>query len=84
MLFRSPRALARESDKVRGRGWATAAGEREEGLNAVAVPVLDRSGSLTAILGVQGPAARLGAGPMRAAAELLAGHAARLDPLSWS
>jgi DNA-binding IclR family transcriptional regulator len=79
-----PEALWQEADQVRRRGWATAASEREEGLNAVAVPVLDSSGHLAAILGVQGPAVRLGDGPMRAAAGLLAEHAAALEPVSWS
>jgi IclR family acetate operon transcriptional repressor len=79
-----PAALSREAAEVLRRGWAQAAGEREEGLNAVAVPVLDRSGHLAAVLGVQGPDSRLGDEPMRAAAELLAKHAAQLEAVSWS
>src|SRR5205807_684605 len=47
-----------EVAQVRDRGWAQALGEREEDMNAAAVPVLDRSGKLVAILGVQGPALR--------------------------
>ena len=43
---------------MRERGWAGAVGEREPDLNALAAPVLGRSGELAAILGVQGPAAR--------------------------
>jgi len=46
-------------ERVRSRGWAEAAGEREPDLNALAAPVFDRHGGLAAILGVQGPAARL-------------------------
>jgi DNA-binding IclR family transcriptional regulator len=60
-----------EIAQVRERGWAQALGEREEDLNAVAAPVLDRSGTLVAILGVQGPAVRFSPRAMRAAVELL-------------
>ncbi|MEA2382549.1 MAG: IclR family transcriptional regulator, regulon repressor [Solirubrobacteraceae bacterium] len=52
-------ALAAEIDSVRSRGWAEAAGEREPDLNALGAPVFGRSGELAAVLGVQGPAARL-------------------------
>jgi DNA-binding IclR family transcriptional regulator len=44
---------------VRERGWAEAAGEREPDLNALAAPVFGRGGELQAVLGLQGPAARL-------------------------
>jgi len=54
-----PDALAAEIETVRARGWAEAAGEREPDLNALAAPVFGRSGELAAILGLQGPAARL-------------------------
>jgi IclR family acetate operon transcriptional repressor len=64
---------------IRTRGWAQALGEREEDLNAVAVPVLGRSGQLVAILGVQGPAVRFSPRAMRAAVELLAEKAALIS-----
>ncbi|MBW3615706.1 MAG: hypothetical protein KY439_10425, partial [Actinobacteria bacterium] len=48
--------LEREIGRVREHGWAQLAGEREEDLNAVAVPVLDSSATLVAVLGVQGAA----------------------------
>jgi DNA-binding IclR family transcriptional regulator len=54
-----PEALASEIDRVREQGWAEAAGEREPDLNALAVPVFGRSGELAAVVGLQGPAARL-------------------------
>jgi DNA-binding IclR family transcriptional regulator len=54
-----PGALAADVDAVRSRGWAEAAGEREPDLNALAAPVFGRSGELAAVLGLQGPAARL-------------------------
>jgi IclR family acetate operon transcriptional repressor len=63
---------------IRDRGWAQAIGEREEDLNAVAVPVLGR-GKLAAILGVQGPAVRFSPRAMRTAVELLAEGAAQIS-----
>lgn len=51
--------LAREIEAVRQRGYGTVFGEREVDVNAVAAPVFDRSGTLAAILGIQGPATRL-------------------------
>ena len=44
---------------MREQGWAEAEGEREPDLNALAAPVAGRGGELVAILGLQGPAARL-------------------------
>jgi len=41
-------------------------GEREPDLNALAAPVIGRGGELVAILGLQGPAARLPASTRRA------------------
>jgi DNA-binding IclR family transcriptional regulator len=52
-------ALAAEVATVRRRGYATAIGEREPDLSAVAAPVFDRTGTLAAILGLQGPTSRL-------------------------
>ena len=71
--------LDAELAAIRSRGWAWAAGEREDDLNAVAVPVLARDGTLAAILGVQGPAARFSPRAMRAAVESLAGKAAQIS-----
>jgi len=51
--------LAAELERVRADGLAEAAGEREPDLNALAAPVFDRRGALAAIVGVQGPAARM-------------------------
>jgi DNA-binding IclR family transcriptional regulator len=58
-------ALADELDRVRGAGVAEAVGEREPDLNGLAAPVLGRGGDLVAILGLQGPAARLPAATRR-------------------
>lgn len=51
--------LLEELARVRRRGYATAVGEFEEGLNGVAAPVLDARGSIVAAVGVFGPAGRL-------------------------
>jgi IclR family acetate operon transcriptional repressor len=61
------------------RGWGQALGEREEDLNAVAVPVLNQSGKLVAILGIQGPAVRFSPRVMRSAVELLMERAERIS-----
>jgi IclR family acetate operon transcriptional repressor len=73
-----PAALAAEVALVRERGWAEAVGEREPDLNAVAAPVLGRGGALAAVLGVQGPSARLTARRRRSALELLLEEAGAL------
>jgi DNA-binding IclR family transcriptional regulator len=51
--------LERAVQEVRDRGYATVFGEREPDVNAIAAPVWGRNGELAAILGIQGPAARL-------------------------
>jgi DNA-binding IclR family transcriptional regulator len=51
--------LAAEVRAVRERGYGLVFGEREVDVNAIAAPVFDRTGSLAAILGIQGPAGRL-------------------------
>jgi DNA-binding IclR family transcriptional regulator len=52
-------ALATEVEVIRARGWGEAIGERDPDLGGLAAPVLDRTGVLVAIVGVQGPAVRL-------------------------
>jgi DNA-binding IclR family transcriptional regulator len=42
------------------RGWAVSHGEREDGLSAVAAPVLGRSGRVVAALSLSGPSVRFG------------------------
>jgi DNA-binding IclR family transcriptional regulator len=71
--------LEAEVERVREQGWAWALGEREEDLNAVASPVLDRAGRLVAILGVQGPAARFSRRVMHRAVELQLERAALIS-----
>jgi IclR family acetate operon transcriptional repressor len=66
-----PTALSGELERVRSAGVAEAVGEREPDLNALAAPVSGRGGELVAILGLQGPAARLPASTRRALREPL-------------
>ena len=53
--------LRKQVRQVRRQGWAEACEERELDLNALAAPVFGHGGDLVAILGVQGPATRMGA-----------------------
>ena len=71
--------LRAEVAGVRERGWGQGLGEREEDLNAVAVPVLDTAGRLVAILGVQGPAGRFGPRVMHSAVQLLMERAEQIS-----
>jgi DNA-binding IclR family transcriptional regulator len=76
--------LAEEVERVREQGWARAAGEREEELNAVAAPVYGSRGELVAVIGIQGPASRFGEEAMaRALPPLLARATAVSDALGW-
>jgi DNA-binding IclR family transcriptional regulator len=76
--------LVGEIERARASGWAQAVGEREDDLNAVAAPVLDRSGELVAVLGIQGPAVRFGPRAMRAAVEPLVTRAALVGAGLWA
>jgi DNA-binding IclR family transcriptional regulator len=51
--------LASELDDVRGRGWALAVDELEEGLTAIAAPIHGADGSVVASLSASGPTFRL-------------------------
>ncbi len=73
-----PHALAAELAAIRERGWAEAVGEREPDLGALAAPVFGRDGRLAAIVGIQGPAARLPAATRRALREPLLAAATEL------
>ncbi|MEO8291029.1 MAG: IclR family transcriptional regulator [Gaiellaceae bacterium] len=79
------RRLQKEVRRVRTRGFAEAAGEREEDLNAIAAPVFGSGGELAAIIGVQGPSSRFGRAAMSAAiGPLLELSRAVSDALGWS
>ena len=78
-------ALAREIDGVCARGFAQAAGEREDDLNAIAAPIRGAFGELAAILGLQGPGARFDVRRMEAAVPSLLGLAAAISAgLGWT
>ena len=51
--------LLEELARIRRRGYATAIGEYELGLNAVAAPVHDARGNVVAAVDIWGPAFRL-------------------------
>lgn len=53
-----PDALESELELVAARGFATTYGEFEDGLNAIAVPVLGPAGEVVGALSVSGPAFR--------------------------
>jgi IclR family acetate operon transcriptional repressor len=69
------KAIAEEVALTAERGYATAMGEREDELNAIAAPVLGPRGELAAILGVQGPASRFGPRTLTSAVPVLVEHA---------
>ena len=51
--------LAQAVELARRDGWAAAIGEREADLAALAAPVRGRTGGLAAVIGLQGPLARM-------------------------
>jgi IclR family transcriptional regulator, acetate operon repressor len=57
--IRNAGALAAELAAVRRDGYATAVGELEDGLAAVAAPVFDPAGTCVAALSISGPAFRM-------------------------
>jgi DNA-binding IclR family transcriptional regulator len=75
-----PTALARECEHIRKVGYATAFGELEVGLDAVAAPLLSRSGTVVAAIGFSGPSDRIGRELPRLGALLLK-HAADLSDI---
>jgi IclR family acetate operon transcriptional repressor len=79
-----PQVLAREIRRARRRGWARAVREREDDLSALAAPIFGARGELSAVLGLQGPAARFGPAAMRAALEPLLERAEAVShALGW-
>jgi DNA-binding IclR family transcriptional regulator len=53
------RKLETELEVIRKRGYAIDAGELEEGVHCIAVPVRDHSAEVTASISVSGPSSRL-------------------------
>lgn len=77
--------LCRHLRRVRQRGWAEAAEEREIGVASVAAPVLGDTGAVVAAISIGGPAARMGAAQRKrlAAIVVVAGEAVSRR-LGWS
>ncbi len=73
--------LDRELARVRARGYATNLDELEEGLHAVAVPVLDAAGRCAAALSVSAPAYRLAEAELEAVARQAAQAAEEIEAL---
>ena len=68
------RALSAQLSAALGDGYATTVEEYEDGLNALAAPVRDHTGSVVAAVSVSGPAYRLSPARMaKIAGELVAG-----------
>ena len=61
-------------DRARGAGYATTFEEYEDGLNAMAVPVRDHTGTVVGALSVSGPAYRLDKSRMQDLLERLKGR----------
>ncbi len=60
-----------ELRRVRARGWATSIDELEDGLSALAAPVIGAGGDAVAALSISGPSARLTSERIAALAPLL-------------
>jgi DNA-binding IclR family transcriptional regulator len=73
-----PETFEVELDQVRRRGYATALGELEIGLDAIAAPVHDRSGVVVAAIGISGPSDRI-TKELRQLGKLLQAHAQDLS-----
>ena len=78
-VTREHAALAPVLEAVRARGYATAVGELEPGLAAMAAPVRDGSGDVLAALSISGPEGRLTRERIAALAPLLLQEAATVS-----
>jgi DNA-binding IclR family transcriptional regulator len=80
-----PRTLAAEIARVRERGYATAVGEREPDLAAVAAPIRSSRGELEAVVALQGPSSRFDAKAIKASLPELVERADAISrELGWS
>lgn len=75
-----PAALRRDLVESRGRGWAVALDELEEGLAAVAAPITGDGGQVVAALGISGPTQRL-RDRLDEVGRILVDHAGQLSSL---
>jgi DNA-binding IclR family transcriptional regulator len=74
-----PAALRAELALVRAQGYASAVGEIEDGLNAVAAAVYDAAGQVSAAVSVSGPAYRVTAERIPELAQLTRAAAAKIS-----
>ena len=80
-----PQELAAEIADVRERGYASAVGEREPDLTAIAAPIRGSRGELEAIVALQGPSARFDEQAREQALPVLVSHAQAISrELGWS
>jgi DNA-binding IclR family transcriptional regulator len=80
-----PHELAAEIAAVRERGYATAVGEREPDLTAIAAPIRSSRGELEAIIALQGPSSRFDGDEIERALPLLVERAEAISrELGWS
>ncbi|MEX2105123.1 MAG: IclR family transcriptional regulator [Bacilli bacterium] len=70
-----------QCEHIKQKGYATSVEEREQGVSALSVPIMNRSGQLIAALAVSGPVTRLTVESMEKHAELLMETATRLGKM---
>ncbi len=75
--------LATRVRKAQERGWASSDGEREDGVAAVAAPVIDEQGRVVAALGLGGPSTRFTENRVSVFADVLTEAAERLSALRF-
>jgi len=73
--------LVEDLADVRARGWALNDEERNQGVRALAVPIVGRDGVAAAAIAIQGPSSRIGDVALPALAERLLAAAGELAPL---
>jgi len=80
-----PHELAGEIAAVREQGYATAVGEREPDLTAIAAPIRSSRGELEAIIALQGPSSRFDGDEIERALPLMVERAEAISrELGWS
>jgi DNA-binding IclR family transcriptional regulator len=72
-------ALAQALAEIRERGWCLTSGEIDDGVSAVAAPILDRRRRLVAGLSLAGPSERIAAGGFEARAAAVRAAARRVE-----
>jgi DNA-binding IclR family transcriptional regulator len=79
-----PAALVQEIARVRRRGWATAASEVVDGVNALAAPVFDHSATMVGSIAIVGATQFIPPEPGRNQIEAVVGAAKRVSrALGW-